>query len=511
MVVITTFGLPPRTTVTDKWETPTRVQLNHSGPKRNPCISADGLELYFCDGWPPLFVSQCSPGEYGNGDIWVTKRATIKDLWETPVNLGPTVNYSGHDGGPSISSDGLSLYFHSARSNSTALFFWDLYVSERPSKNDPWGKPHYLGNLINSSAFNGNPTISPDNLSLYFTQAMTGGNPEIYVSHRSSETVAWGAPILFEPTMSPAMGDYHLSFASGQTTLYFSRGNKWSGGTDPADLEATASTYDLWQIKVTPIVDFNGDFTADTLDVYILLENWGSTETSLCDIAPMPFGDGVVDAKDLVSLATYMTDPIKSQDVTLVRYWPLDGQNLDVAQDMTGNGNGILSSSPTWKPSGGMVEGALQFGGICDYMAADFVLNPKEDPFSFCAWIKTSATDQVIVSQANALSNWLSCDSAGKLITGLSYPLPVLKSDSIISDDTWHHVALTSSNSGKCLYVDGVEVAKDNMPPVLPSTGALMIGADKALDPGSFFSGLIDDVRIYKRALEPEDIADLLL
>jgi hypothetical protein len=35
------------------------------------------------------------------------------------------------------------------------------------------------------------------------------------------------------------------------------------------------------------------------------------------------------------------------------------------------------------------------------------------------------------------------------------------------------------------------------------SAGGLCIGAGKALEPGSFFSGLIDDVRIYNRAMTP--------
>jgi hypothetical protein len=60
------------------------------------------------------------------------------------------------------------------------------------------------------------------------------------------------------------------------------------------------------------------------------------------------------------------------------------------------------------------------------------------------------------------------------------------------------------------LYVDGAEVAKDTdvVAGLLPD-GDLYFGAGKDLDAGSFFSGLIDDVRIYNRALSAEEIEEL--
>jgi hypothetical protein len=49
-------------------------------------------------------------------------------------------------------------------------------------------------------------------------------------------------------------------------------------------------------------------------------------------------------------------------------------------------------------------------------------------------------------------------------------------------------------------------VAQDAQPPTLPPfnwTGTLNIGAAEDLAPARFFSGLIDDVRIYNRAVRP--------
>jgi hypothetical protein len=53
--------------------------------------------------------------------------------------------------------------------------------------------------------------------------------------------------------------------------------------------------------------------------------------------------------------------------------------------------------------------------------------------------------------------------------------------------------------------MDGAEVARDRdtQPNLAPSSGNLHIGAGKNLGTTTFWSGLIDDVRIYNRAVEP--------
>ncbi len=53
------------------------------------------------------------------------------------------------------------------------------------------------------------------------------------------------------------------------------------------------------------------------------------------------------------------------------------------------------------------------------------------------------------------------------------------------------------------LYMDDVEVARDTQPGLRSSEGGLYIGTGTAMEPGSFWFGLIDDVRIYNRAVTP--------
>ena len=63
--------------------------------------------------------------------------------------------------------------------------------------------------------------------------------------------------------------------------------------------------HDLWQVSIDPVVDLNGDRIVDAEDMCIMVDHWGK-DNSLCDIGPMPWGDGVVDVQDLIILAEHL-------------------------------------------------------------------------------------------------------------------------------------------------------------------------------------------------------------
>src|SRR5215471_11654458 len=74
--------------------------------------------------------------------------APIYSAWSTPVNLGPTINSPFNESGPCLSKDGLSLYFFSFRPGGFGA--QDLWVSQRPNVDAPWGTPWNLGPRINT-------------------------------------------------------------------------------------------------------------------------------------------------------------------------------------------------------------------------------------------------------------------------------------------------------------------------------------------------------------------------
>jgi len=123
----------------------------------HPSISADGLSLYF---------TSDQPGGSGGRDLWLVTRATTEDDWNTPIWLGPTVNSSANDGAPCISADGLSLYFGSGRPGGYGG--GDIWVTTRSTIHDDWGTPENLGWPVNISYEEVGPSISADGLTLFF-------------------------------------------------------------------------------------------------------------------------------------------------------------------------------------------------------------------------------------------------------------------------------------------------------------------------------------------------------
>jgi hypothetical protein len=178
------------------------------------------------------------------------------------------------------------------------------------------------------------------------------------------------------------------------------------------------------------------------------------------------------------------------------------------ARDSVGGHDGTLNGGPLWQPGGGLIKGALQLDGIDDYISTGFVLDPAAGPFSAFAWIKGGAPGQVIISQANG-TNWLATDTDGRFMTSLSRPgggrqgPSPLTSQAGIVDGDWHRVGVVWDGSARALYVDDVLVAEEAHASLAGSSGGLNIGCGVNFEPGTFFAGLIDDVRIYNRAVKP--------
>jgi hypothetical protein len=80
-----------------------------------------------------------------------------------------------------------------------------------------------------------------------------------------------------------------------------------------------------------------------------------------------------------------------------------------------------------------------------------------------------------------------------------------MESESFITDGQWHRICFVWDGSYRHLYVDGVEVANDTEPlsGLNDASGGMYIGTGSSRAPGTFFSGLIDDIRIYNRAVSP--------
>ena len=484
-----------RTTIDDDWSAPMNLgqNVNSQSDCMAPSISADGLTRYFSDyDYGPYL-----PGGFGSTDIWMVTRETVDAPWSSPTNVGRPVNWGGGDNCPNISADGLSLYFGSsgARGAPGAPGWYDLWLAARATTEDDWGAPKNLGPSVNSPLVDTAPSLSRSGLALFFCSDRTGGQGDydIWMTSRVTKEHSWRPPVNLGPVVNSSALDGFPSISANGSTLYFCSARPGGFG----------GLYgDIWQVSIEPVVDLNGDGIVDAADMCIMVDHW-HTDDPLCDIGPTPWGDGIVDVQDLIVLAEHLFE-----ETGLIAYWKLDEIEGDIASDSANDNDGTVYGDPAWQPEGGVIDGALQLDGIDDYVSTPFVLNPADGKFSVFAWIKGGAPGQVVLSQMGGAS-WLLADASdGKLMTELVPPPgrtvpPPLLSEFVVTDGEWHRVGFVWDGSHRTLYVDDVEVAKDAQDGLQPAIGGLYIGTGKAMETGTYWSGLIDDVRIYNRAVSP--------
>jgi hypothetical protein len=221
------------------------------------CLSYDGLEMY---------ITLPQPG--GDLDLCVLKRSSIEDDCGPAENLGPAVNSSGHEHCPSISSDGLTLYFDSKRDGGYGG--WDLYMTTRSTRNSPWGTAVNMGPTINSSSTEIEPWISSNGLELYFSIYGRGGYgaTDVWVTRRSTEKDPWGEPVNIGPVVNTAFEEQYLSLSPDGLLLLFSDCERCGGfparpggyGGDDIWMTRRASLSDPWQAPVNLGPKINGPF-----------------------------------------------------------------------------------------------------------------------------------------------------------------------------------------------------------------------------------------------------------
>ncbi|MEI6073516.1 MAG: LamG domain-containing protein, partial [Verrucomicrobiae bacterium] len=209
----------------------------------------------------------------------------------------------------------------------------------------------------------------------------------------------------------------------------------------------------------------------------------------------------------------------------LVLYLPFDAPDKDgVIHDESGAGNDGKVFGATWVAAG-------RFGGAYRFNISnlkDRIVIPNSDSLNpenitLAAWINSSDTDgfwnRIIDKdwrKGYALSlggDWVGKGARGKLIFEVNSK--AVSSSRKAGDGQWRHVAATCDGQVMRIYLDGVEEKpsrKSQPGRVIKNNWDLYIGNSEVnLGTGEFvgYDGLIDDVRIYNRALPADEILAL--
>ncbi|MBX2817306.1 MAG: gliding motility-associated C-terminal domain-containing protein [Saprospiraceae bacterium] len=227
----------------------------------------------------------------------------------------------------------------------------------------------------------------------------------------------------------------------------------------------------------------------------------------------------------LILVLGIMPQMTRAQSSDLIAYYPFDdGSATDVP---TGNSNGILSDiAPT--VGCGVVGNALQFDGENNFVdllgivsTGDYFRELGEFTISFYFQTESPFGTHDILSKRNSCSP----DNAFAVrYTPSSQTISVEISESnernarfihrLTQPTCWIHVAITKSTSSQALYINGSFVSDANISGNLDmtSTANFKIADSPCLGTTDRrFAGLLDELRIYNRALRDDEIRALYI
>jgi len=187
----------------------------------NLAMSADGLQLF-------LYSDE------NNGDIYTSKKLG-DETWTTPEPLGENINSSFKESSVSLSPDGQMLFFASNRPSHVGdNENLDIYFSVK-DKNETWGRPKTLGEVINSEFNEDAPFLDYDGKTLYFSSdGRKGmGGYDIFRSVYDSTEGVWGEPQnIGYPVNTPDNDVFFVSTKDGKRGYYASVREDGMGYTD---------------------------------------------------------------------------------------------------------------------------------------------------------------------------------------------------------------------------------------------------------------------------------------
>jgi len=205
--------LSSRASVDDPWSPGVQVSgLTLAGGAYWPKLSQDELTI--------VFHSTPDSGGMGGTDLWMATRPDRNSVFGNVTDLA-TINSSAGDGSPSLSPDGLTIYFNSTRDGNQRV-----YKATRASLAAPFGTVEHLTFLDTPWNWSTAPCISPDGKVFYLTVKIANGTFDIYVSNWESEPNIPG--LVAHWAFDEGSGNIaHDSAGSNNGTIY---GAAWTDG-----------------------------------------------------------------------------------------------------------------------------------------------------------------------------------------------------------------------------------------------------------------------------------------
>lgn len=172
---------PPGVFPTGPFGTPERLAISGASYRDDDItLTGDMLEIFF----------ESDRMTEGNGDIYVSRRASVHDNWSLPARVDE-LSTQYLETSMDVSTDGLTMYFSSNRPPSTSV---DVYITKRPDRSSAWSMPVLVSSLSGSSGdWNAQPW-SDTVLYLGSDRMPARGGSDIFRATRASADATWGTP-----------------------------------------------------------------------------------------------------------------------------------------------------------------------------------------------------------------------------------------------------------------------------------------------------------------------------
>ncbi|MCB2197579.1 MAG: OmpA family protein [Bacteroidetes bacterium] len=156
---------------------------------------------------------------YNFSDIFTSKQDK-KGNWSTPVPLGENINTEFEEGAVSMSKDFNTMFFTRCERHKKDAVGCMVFQSKR--RNEEWGKAEPIL-MLDDSIVVAHPSLSDDELTLYFVSDMKGGQgkKDIWKVTRTSPEGDWGVPENLGAAVNTP-GNEMFPFIHDDGTLYFS-------------------------------------------------------------------------------------------------------------------------------------------------------------------------------------------------------------------------------------------------------------------------------------------------
>ena len=177
--------LATRTSQASSFTNPTPIiGVNGTGTELMPSLSSDGLTMYY--------VFAAAGG--GNGDIYATKRVDVASAFSLGTAVAQ-INLASDDGDPFVTTDSANLYFVSNRAGGVGSF--DIYMAVERSDGS-FDLPQPVSEL-NTAELESHPVLTADGLTIYWSSSRTDGGAQgqtdIWTATRVSKSERFGSPV----------------------------------------------------------------------------------------------------------------------------------------------------------------------------------------------------------------------------------------------------------------------------------------------------------------------------